>query len=141
MDQPVPSQSSAAPSRRDLEVRIERIAVLIAGARRLVGEGQAVDLAVLGFATVDLRDAVLSAPADATAGLAPRVVALQAAVDALGEDLAAAAGPVARGVSAAARRSAFRAYDGNADGKSHKQKEPAPRRRPGSHSGPAGGQA
>lgn len=113
MDQPVPSQPPAATSRRDLEARIERIDALIAGARRLIGEGQALDLAVLGFATVDLRDAVRTAPVDATEGLAPRVVALQAAIDGLAADLTAASGAAARGVNAATRRSAFRAYDGN----------------------------
>ncbi|MBL8658269.1 MAG: hypothetical protein JNM75_00780 [Rhodospirillales bacterium] len=141
MDQPVPSQSSAAPSLRDLEVRIERIAVLIAGARRLIEEGQAVDLTVLGFATVDLRDAVLRASAEATLGLAPRVIALQAAMDALGEDLAAASGPVVREIAAAARRSAFRAYDGKGDGKRPDRRTPASERDRDPRPGPAGGSA
>lgn len=117
MSSHVPSHTHAPPSRPDLETRIERLAVLIAGARRLIAEGQALDLAVLGFATADLRDAVCRAPTEATAGLAPRVVALQAALDGLAEDLAVASGTAARGVSASARRSAFRAYPGGNDGR------------------------
>lgn len=134
---PVSSPASAAPSRPDLEARIDRLDVLIGGARRLIAEGQALDLAVLGFATVDLRDAVRSAPAEATAGLAPRVVALQAALDALAEDLAAAAGAAARGVSAVARRSAFRAYDSGRARTPDNVPEPEPE--PDFASDPAGG--
>lgn len=139
MDLPVPSQSSAAPSLRDLEMRIERIAVLIAGARRLIEEGQALDLTVLGFATADLRNAVLRASAEATRGLAPRVIALQAALDALGEDLAAASGPVVREIAAAARRSAFRAYDGRGGGKRPDRRASTMDRDRGPGPGPTGG--
>lgn len=100
--------ASSSP-RREIEARIERIAALIAGARRLIGEQRDLDLSVLAFAIADLRDAVRAAPPAATAGLAPPVTALQAALDALGRDLEKAArGP---GLPAL-RRAAIRAYDG-----------------------------
>lgn len=108
---PVLSHPTAAPSRHELEARIDRIAALIDGARRLIDERQALDLTVLGFAAVDLRDAVRAAPSEASAGLAPRVVALKTALNALAEDLAKASAAAARGVKATARRSAFRALD------------------------------
>lgn len=98
----------ANPShRRQIEARIERIAALVAGASRLIGEDRPLDLSVLAFAIADLRDAVRGASAVATAGLAPRIVALQAAVDALGQELEAA-----RPVEAPNMRAAVVAYGG-----------------------------
>lgn len=108
--------SAAAPSRRDIEARIERVAALIGGARRLIREGQALDLAVLEYATRDLRDVVRVVPADATEGLAAYVGRLRAELDALAEDLLAAGGD-ARGAIAERRRSAFKAYDSGNDGR------------------------
>jgi hypothetical protein len=96
------------PLKGEIEARIERIAALIAGARRLIGESRPLDLSVLAFAVADLRDAVRAAPAAATEGLAPRVVALQTALDALGEDLDKAK----PAPSPETRRAAIRAYDG-----------------------------
>jgi hypothetical protein len=95
-------------SRSEIEARIERIAALIAAARRLIGESRTLDLGILGLAIADLRDAVRAAPAAAAAGLAPRMVALQADLDALESELVAArpaGGPELR-------RAAIRAYDG-----------------------------
>jgi hypothetical protein len=108
--------SPAAPLRRDIEARIERVAALIGGARRLIREGQALDLAVLEYATRDLRDVVRVVPADATEGLAAYVGRLRAELDALAEDLLAAGGD-ARGAIAERRRSAFKAYDSGNDGR------------------------
>lgn len=95
-------------SRADIEARIERIGALIAGARRLIGESRPLDLSVLAFAIADLRDAVRASTPVATAGLAPKVIALQSALAALGEHLEKARPEV----SAEARRAAMRAYDG-----------------------------
>lgn len=95
-------------SRSEIEARIERIAALIVAARRLVGESRPLDLGVLGLAIADLRDAVRAATAAAAAGLAPRIVALHADLDALERELEAAmpaGGPEVR-------RAAIRAYDG-----------------------------
>jgi hypothetical protein len=93
--------------RGEIEARIERIGALIAGARRLIGESRDLDLSVLAVA--DLRDAVRAASPDATAGLAPRVTALRAALDALGDELEKAK-PMA---CPEIRRAAIRAYDGS----------------------------
>lgn len=101
--------SSPAPTRGDLEVRLERIAALIAGALRLVAENQAVDLAVLEFVIADFRDAVFAAPAEVLDGLAPRVASLQARLDELAAALAKGhAGE--RDAIALRRRAAFKAY-------------------------------
>jgi hypothetical protein len=94
--------------RRQIEARIERIGALIAGARRLIGEGRPLDLSVLAFAVADLRDGVRAAAAAATAGLAPGVVALQAELDALARELEA----VKPADSPETRRAALNAYDG-----------------------------
>jgi hypothetical protein len=95
--------------RGEIEARIERIGALIAGARRLIAESRDLDLSVLAFAVADLRDAVRAASPDATAGLAPRVTALRAALDALGDELEKAK-PMA---CPEIRRAAIRAYDGS----------------------------
>jgi|APTNR8051073442_1049403.scaffolds.fasta_scaffold00606_26 hypothetical protein len=95
-------------SRSEIVARIERIAALIPAARRLVGESRPLDLGILALAIADLRDAVRAAPAPDAAGLAPRIAALQADLDALESELVAARpadGP-------AVRRAAIRAYDG-----------------------------
>ncbi len=99
----------AKPSCRDrIEARIERIAALIAAARRLIGEGRPLDLGVLALAIADLRDGVRKAPAAEAEGLAPRIIALQADLDALGGELEEAK----PADSPEARRAAIRAYDG-----------------------------
>ncbi len=98
-----------ASTRGDIEIRLERIAALIAGALRLVAENQPIDLAVLEFVIVDFRDAVFAAPAEILDGLAPRVAELQASLDGLAEALARQHGDV-RDAIAVKRRAAFRAY-------------------------------
>ena len=97
------------PSTRSrIEARIERIRALVAGARRLIGDGHPLDLSVLAFAVADLRDAVRSAPRAETDGLAPGIIALQAELDALGSALETAK----PADSPETRRAAIRAYDG-----------------------------
>lgn len=98
-----------APTRNDIEIRLERIAALIAGALRLVAENQPIDLAVLEFVIVDFRDAVFAAPAEILDGLAPRVAELKASLDELAAALARRNAGM-RDAIAIKRRAAFKAY-------------------------------
>lgn len=106
--------SAPAPTRRDLEIRLDRIAALIAGALRLVAENQPVDLKVLEFVIVDFRNAVFAAPAEILDGLAPRVADLQARLDDLAEALARSHAGL-RDAIALRRRAAFKAYGRKVD--------------------------
>lgn len=99
---------ASAPLKAEIEARIERIAALIAGARRLIAEDRSLDLSVLAFAIADLRDAVRIAAAAETDGLAPKVIDLQTALDALGVELE----KTKPAPSPETRRAAMRAYDG-----------------------------